>query len=106
MDLWLDHTKMHEGKPKPCGFPSELADIMFTVLALAGHLNIDLEEVMALKWEYNKNRPLRGGHKEAIMCQNNRCESYRYLGTCLTLAKRVINPDGGCKGFSEDDCPF
>jgi len=48
---------------KPCGFPSELADVVIRVFDLAAHLNIDLLEALERKMEYNKHRPYRHGGK-------------------------------------------
>jgi NTP pyrophosphatase (non-canonical NTP hydrolase) len=48
---------------KPCGFPSELADIVIRALDLAEALNIDLEFEILKKHEYNKSRPYRHGGK-------------------------------------------
>lgn len=51
----------YEGKSK--GFPTELADIMIRVMDMAEALNIDLEEEVRIKNEYNKTRPYRHGGK-------------------------------------------
>ena len=46
----------YEGE-KPCGFPSELADIVIRCGDLAGILGIDLQSAVQEKIEYNKTRP-------------------------------------------------
>lgn len=48
---------------KPEGFAIELADTVIRIMDLCGALNIDLEEAVALKHEYNKTRPYRHGNK-------------------------------------------
>ena len=48
---------------KPCGFPSELADIVIRVFDLCGHLNIDLGAAVLEKAEFNKLRSARHGGK-------------------------------------------
>lgn len=50
---------------KPCGFPSELADIVIRVMDLCAHLDIDLEKEMELKHTYNLKREYRHGGKIA-----------------------------------------
>lgn len=46
---------------KPCGFPSEIADVVIRVMDLCQRLGIDLEEEIALKHEFNKSRPFKHG---------------------------------------------
>ena len=57
-------TKIQYGDKKPCGFPSELADICIRVFDLAGALGIDLEKEIRLKAEFNETRPVRHGGKK------------------------------------------
>lgn len=52
----------HSGKPKPAGVPIELADIIIRVLNLCGGYGIDIDEAVALKIAYNKERPYRHGN--------------------------------------------
>ena len=49
---------------KPCGFPSELADIVIRVFELAGSTDVDLTEAIARKMEYNATRPYKHGGKK------------------------------------------
>lgn len=49
---------------KPCGFPSELADVIIRVLHLAGKLNIDIEQAVKEKLIYNNQRPFKHGNKK------------------------------------------
>jgi NTP pyrophosphatase (non-canonical NTP hydrolase) len=51
----------HYVNGKPCGFPSELADILIRVGDLAGRLGIDLEAAVKEKMGFNKSRPRRQG---------------------------------------------
>lgn len=46
---------------KPEGFGIELADAVIRILDLAQYLNIDLEQCMTLKHEYNRSRPYKHG---------------------------------------------
>ena len=48
---------------KPCGLPSELADIIIRTLDLAELLGIDMESEMRLKHSFNRTRPHRHGGK-------------------------------------------
>jgi NTP pyrophosphatase (non-canonical NTP hydrolase) len=48
---------------KPCGFPSELADIVIRVCDLAGHLGIDLEREIRAKSDFNETRPAKHGRR-------------------------------------------
>lgn len=50
---------------KPCGFPSELADIIIRVADLAGYLKIDLDAIVAEKMAHNRTRPRLHGGKRA-----------------------------------------
>jgi NTP pyrophosphatase (non-canonical NTP hydrolase) len=50
-------------KQKPCGFPSELADVVIRCLDLAEAMGIDLQAVIEQKHEFNKTRPHRHGNK-------------------------------------------
>jgi hypothetical protein len=53
----------HDRKPriKPVGVPSELADIIIRVLDAAAAWNIDIEQAVREKMEYNKGRPYKHG---------------------------------------------
>ncbi|QJC52740.1 hypothetical protein HGI30_15000 [Paenibacillus albicereus] len=53
----------YENGDKPCGIPSELADIVIRVLDAAGRYGIDLESIIAEKMAYNATRPVRHGGK-------------------------------------------
>lgn len=48
---------------KPCGIPSELADIVIRVMDVCGHYGIDLEKAIQEKMAYNATRPQRHGGK-------------------------------------------
>lgn len=48
---------------KPCGFASELADIMIRVYDLAGALGIDMDAAIEEKHQFNMTRPARHGGK-------------------------------------------
>lgn len=48
---------------KPCGIPSELADIVIRVFDACGHYGVDLETAITEKMMYNATRPNRHGGK-------------------------------------------
>jgi NTP pyrophosphatase (non-canonical NTP hydrolase) len=48
---------------KPCGFPSELADVVIRCLDMAEAMGIDLGHVIELKHAYNGTRSRRHGGK-------------------------------------------
>lgn len=49
---------------KPCGIPSELADIVIRVFDACGRYGIDLERAITQKMTYNATRPRRHGGKK------------------------------------------
>lgn len=52
-----------DGKGKPIGLPSELADIIIRTLDLCGALGIDIEQAVEAKHAYNCTRSHRHGGK-------------------------------------------
>jgi len=48
---------------KPEGFIFEIADTIIRLLDMCAFLNLDVEEALRLKTEYNKTRPYRHGGK-------------------------------------------
>lgn len=48
---------------KPEGIAIELADCIIRILDYCGHAEIDIEEAIRIKHEYNKTRPYRHGGK-------------------------------------------
>lgn len=52
------------GSLKPEGFGIELADVFLRLVDLAHSCGIDLDEMVRLKHEYNKTRPIRHGGKK------------------------------------------
>jgi NTP pyrophosphatase (non-canonical NTP hydrolase) len=49
---------------KPEGIPIELADCIIRILDYCGKENIDIEQAINIKMEYNKNRPFKHGGKK------------------------------------------
>jgi len=49
---------------KPEGIATELADCIIRILDYCGYVNIDIEEAIRIKHEYNKSRPYRHGGKQ------------------------------------------
>ncbi|MFF2531541.1 hypothetical protein ACFVS2_21775 [Brevibacillus sp. NPDC058079] len=49
---------------KPCGIPSEMADIVIRVMDVCGWYGIDLEQAIVEKMTYNASRPQRHGGKK------------------------------------------
>lgn len=56
-------TTYCDERGKPCGIPTELADIVIRVMDMCGHYGIDLEAAILEKHEYNKTRPYKHGGK-------------------------------------------
>jgi len=56
---WLSKS----GKPE--GFVIELADVFIRIADLCGEFNLDLDQALKTKLEYNKTRPYRHGNKKA-----------------------------------------
>jgi NTP pyrophosphatase (non-canonical NTP hydrolase) len=56
-------TKVYFEGEKPCGIPIEFADVIIRIFDACGKYEIDLEEALKLKMEYNKTRPYRHGGK-------------------------------------------
>lgn len=54
--------RYYEGE-KPCGIPSELADVVIRIFDMCGLYGIQLDEVIKEKHEFNKSRPFRHGGK-------------------------------------------
>jgi len=50
-----------DGKPE--GIAIELADLLIRLLDICAAYNIDLDEAVRTKYQYNKNRPFRHGNK-------------------------------------------
>lgn len=48
---------------KPCGIPSELADIIIRVLHFSGKHGVDIEKAVIEKMAYNATREFRHGNK-------------------------------------------
>jgi NTP pyrophosphatase (non-canonical NTP hydrolase) len=46
---------------KPCGIPSEMADVIIRVLHFCGKHGIDIESAVAEKMVYNDKRPFKHG---------------------------------------------
>lgn len=46
---------------KPCGIPSEIADVMIRCLDFCGRFGIDIARAVEEKMAYNKTRPFKHG---------------------------------------------
>ena len=58
----VNETYYNADKPfKPEGIPSELADVVIRVLDMCEHYEIDLEDMIVNKHEFNKSRPYKHG---------------------------------------------
>jgi len=63
-----DHMGKYFGEGhdcKPCGFPSEMADIIIRVLDICASFDIDIDAEVSAKMQYNQTRPYRHGGKLA-----------------------------------------
>lgn len=56
-------TDMYYEGSKPCGIPSELADVVIRIADMCGQYGIDLEKAIMEKHEYNKSREYKHGGK-------------------------------------------
>ena len=54
----------YENETKPCGIPSELADVVIRVFNFCGGSGIDLEKIILEKMDYNESRPYKHGGKK------------------------------------------
>jgi NTP pyrophosphatase (non-canonical NTP hydrolase) len=52
-----------DGPRKPCGIPSEMADVIIRVLDFCGAHGIDIDKAVTEKMAYNKTRPHKHGKK-------------------------------------------
>ena len=53
----------YQNDGKPCGIPSELADVVIRIADMCGLYGIDLEAAIHEKMNYNRSRPYRHGNK-------------------------------------------
>ena len=53
----------YEKGDKPCGIPTELADLIIRILDTCAHYGIDIDAVVAEKMAYNETRAFRHGGK-------------------------------------------
>jgi len=56
-------NEIYYAGPKPMGFSIEMADIIIRTLEACVEWNIDIEEAIRIKHEYNKTRPHMHGRK-------------------------------------------
>lgn len=56
-DVYIDE------KGKPCGVPSEIADVIIRALHFSGKYGIDIERAVLEKMAFNETRPFRHGKR-------------------------------------------
>lgn len=59
----LDELSYSAIDGKPCGVPSELADVVIRILHFCGRHEIDLGRAIIHKMAYNRKRPFKHGGK-------------------------------------------
>tara|TARA_Y100000817_G_scaffold307161_1_gene293285 strand:- start:1262 stop:1609 length:348 start_codon:yes stop_codon:yes gene_type:complete len=59
-NIWL---RDKDGKPE--GFTIELADTLIRIFDISAAYELDLENALKIKMEFNKSRPYRHGNKKA-----------------------------------------
>ena len=68
LEEYRDHgaKKIYREKEgaKPEGFVFELADVYIRIADLCGELNLDLENALRIKMDFNRTRPYRHGNKK------------------------------------------
>ena len=57
----MDESYINDGKP--CGVPSELADVVIRIMDICQYYGINLEEEILKKHNFNKTRPFKHGGK-------------------------------------------
>lgn len=62
-EVWYEGIRGEDMPGKPCGIPSELADIIIRCLDFAGFYDIDIGRVVMEKMRYNETRPFKHGRK-------------------------------------------
>lgn len=59
---WIENAQITP-EWKPCGIPSELADVVIRIFDMCGRYGIDLEKAIEEKMAYNATRPHKHGGK-------------------------------------------
>lgn len=54
----------YENGDKPCGVPSEFADVIIRICDFCGAYEIDLDKIIEEKMQYNKSRPYKHNGKK------------------------------------------
>lgn len=59
----MTYVEDARGNPKPCGIPSELADVVIRILHFSAKHKIDIRKAVSEKMAYNETREFKHGNK-------------------------------------------
>lgn len=63
-EVWYDISEKYGPMPKPCGIPSEMADVIIRIFHFCGKHKIDIGFAVLEKMRFNDTRPFMHGGKK------------------------------------------